>query len=131
MQSSKEGLSSRALEGSAQAVESRPDSKVSWRDLAWFLLALLVLPLHRELWIAAGIVVVVAIAFRARYYRGEALLFGVGTVFGLVFELGGDAIYKLQYWSQGSLFGIPAWLPLFWGLGFVFIRRFGNALIGH
>ena len=105
-------------------------AKGAWRDLAWFLLALLVLPLRHELWIAFGIVVVVGIGFRARYYRGEVLLFVVGTLFGVVFELGGDAIYKLQYWSQGSFFGIPAWLPLFWGLGFVFIRRFGNALIG-
>ena len=48
---------------------------------------------------------------------------------GLIFELGGDAIYKLQSWSEGSLFGIPSWLPLFWGLGFVFIRRFGNAVL--
>jgi len=131
MESSNDRVSPRALEGTPQNAENPRNSKVAWRDLAWFLLALLVLPLHRELWIAAGILIVVGIAFRARYYRGEALLFGVGTVFGLVFELGGDAIYKLQYWSQGSLFGIPAWLPFFWGLGFVFIRRFGNALIGY
>jgi len=101
-----------------------------WSDLPWFFLVLAILPTHRELLIAAGVVVVMAIAFRIRYYRYEWLLFLVGTVLGLVFELGGDAIYKLQSWSEGSLFGIPAWLPLFWGLGFVFFRRFGNVLVG-
>jgi len=101
-----------------------------WSDLPWFFLVLAILPTHRELLIAAGVVVVMAIAFRVRYYRHEWLLFVVGCVLGLVFELGGDAIYKLQSWSEGSLFGIPAWLPLFWGLGFVFFRRFGNVLVG-
>jgi len=101
-----------------------------WSDLPWFFLVLAILPTHRELVIAAGVLVVMAIAFRVRYYRHEWLLFVVGTLLGLAFELGGDAIYKLQSWSEGSLFGIPAWLPLFWGLGFVFIRRFGNVLVG-
>jgi hypothetical protein len=101
-----------------------------WSDLPWFFLVLAILPTHRELLIAAGVVVVMAIAFWVRYYRHEWLLFVVGTALGLTFELGGDAIYKLQSWSEGSLCGIPAWLPLFWGLGFVFFRRFGNVLVG-
>jgi hypothetical protein len=101
-----------------------------WSDLPWFFLVLAILPTHREFLIAAGVVVVMAIAFRVRYYRREWMLFAVGTLLGLTFELGGDAIYKLQSWSEGSLFGIPAWLPLFWGLGFVFFRRFGNVLVG-
>jgi hypothetical protein len=101
-----------------------------WSDLPWFFLVLAILPTHREFLIAAGVLVVMAIAFRVRYYRHEWLLFAVGTVLGVTFELGGDAIYKLQSWSEGSLFGIPAWLPLFWGLGFVFFRRFGNVLVG-
>jgi len=99
-------------------------------DLPWFFLVLAILPTHREFLIAGGVVVVMAIAFAVRYYRREWLLFVVGSLLGLTFELGGDAIYKLQSWSEGSLFGIPAWLPLFWGLGFVFFRRFGNVLVG-
>jgi len=101
----------------------------SFHDLPWFLLALAVLPLHRELYVCLGILGVMGIAFRIRYYPREGLLFVLGCVIGLVFEVGGDAIYKLQYWADGSLFGVPAWLPLFWGLGFVFIRRFGNAVV--
>jgi hypothetical protein len=99
------------------------------QDLGWFFLVLALLPTHREGLIAAGVVAVVALAFRIRYYRREWLLFTTGSLLGLVFEKGGDAIYKLQSWSEGSLFGIPLWLPLFWGLGFVFIRRFGNAVL--
>jgi hypothetical protein len=100
-----------------------------WSDLPWFFLVLAILPTHREFLIAGGVVVVMAIAFRVRYYPREWLLFAVGTLLGLAFEKGGDAIYKLQSWSEGSLFGIPVWLPLFWGLGFVFFRRFGNVLV--
>jgi hypothetical protein len=100
-----------------------------WKDLSWFFLVLAVLPTHRESLICLGVVAVVALAFRIRYYPREWLLFALGTALGLVFELGGDAIYKLQSWSEGSLLGIPAWLPLFWGLGFVFIRRFGNTVL--
>jgi uncharacterized membrane protein len=99
-------------------------------DLPWFFLVLAILPTHREFLIAGGVVAVMAIAFSVRYYRREWLLFVVGSLLGLTFEIGGDAIYKLQSWSEGSLFGIPAWLPLFWGLGFVFFRRFGNVLVG-
>jgi hypothetical protein len=100
-----------------------------FKDLGWFFLVLAILPTHREFLIAGGVVVVVALAFRVRYYPREWLLFTLGSALGIVFELGGDAIYKLQSWSEGSLFGIPAWLPLFWGLGFVFIRRFGNTVL--
>jgi hypothetical protein len=100
-----------------------------FKDLGCFFLVLALLPSHREGLIAVGVVAVVATAFRVRYYRREWWLFAVGSALGLVFELGGDAIYKLQSWSEGSLFGIPAWLPLFWGLGFVFIRRVGNTIL--
>ena len=100
-----------------------------FKDLAWFFLVLALLPTHREALITVGVVAVVAVAFHFRYYAREWWLFALGSALGLVFELGGDAIYKLQSWSEGSLFGIPSWLPLFWGLGFVFIRRFGNAVL--
>jgi hypothetical protein len=106
-----------------------PRRSRAWTDLPWFFLVLAVLPTHREFLICLGVVVVMCIAFRVRYYPREWLLFVSGSALGLIFELGGDAIYKLQSWSEGSLFGIPAWLPLFWGLGFVFIRRFGNTIV--
>jgi hypothetical protein len=117
-------LETSAVEPLRAAKPSRP-----WKDLVWFFLVLAVLPTHREFVICLGVVAVVALSFWIRYYPREWLLFALGSALGLVFELGGDAIYKLQSWSEGSLFGIPAWLPLFWGLGFVFIRRFGNAVL--
>jgi len=100
-----------------------------FKDLGWFFLVLAFLPTHREALITIGVVAVVALAFKIRYYPREWALFLLGSLMGLIFELGGDAIYKLQSWSEGSLFGIPSWLPLFWGLGFVFIRRFSNAVL--
>lgn len=100
-----------------------------WNDLIWFFPVLAVLPTRNELAICLGVIAVVVLAFRIRYRRGEWLLFGLGLSMGIIFELGGEAIYKTQSWSDGALFGIPAWLPLFWGLGFVFVRRFGNAVL--
>jgi hypothetical protein len=114
--------------GGKAANESRWRRPV--RDLACFFLVLAVLPTHRELFISLGVLAVMGVAFWVHYYPGEWLLFSLGAALGLVLEVGGDAFYKRQTWSEGSLFGIPAWLPLFWGLGFVFIRRFGNLLLG-
>jgi len=119
-----------AAEPQLAASPAAAPRKRAWNELVWFFLVLAVLPTHNELLICLGVVAVVALAFRITYYRREWALFALGCALGLIFELGGDAIYKLQSWSEGSLFGIPAWLPLFWGLGFVFIRRFGNVVLG-
>ncbi len=84
---------------------------------------------QKELYVTTGIIILILISFKIKYYEGEwkVLLFGIIT--GLLFEIAGDAIYKLQYWEKASLMGIPLWLPLMWGYGFVFIRRVGNLLV--
>ena len=83
---------------------------------------------QKEIYITAGIMLLIGLSFAIRYYHNEwkVLLFGI--VLGFVFEIGGDLIYKAQYWENASLFGIPIWLPLMWGYGFIFIRRIGNIL---
>jgi hypothetical protein len=86
--------------------------------------------LQREWLIAGGIVLTTAIAFYFKYYKGEWKLFWIATLGGLILEVGGDSIYKLQYWSEGSLpYNIPIWLPLFWGWAAVIIRRIGDKIV--
>ena len=84
---------------------------------------------HNE-WIISGIVVLVIIAtFWLEYHKNEIwwLLIGIGV--GVILEIGGDLIWKLQYWSEGSIMGLPLWLFLWWGYAFVLIRRAGNFVV--
>lgn len=84
----------------------------------------------RNEFVVAGSVVVLAVLFLVLHReRGEITLFIIGVILGIVLEVGGDMIYKLQYWEHGSFFGIPYWLPLMWGYAFVFIRRIGNHIV--
>jgi hypothetical protein len=71
----------------------------------------------------------VGITFSVKHYNREWLLFAIGTALGVLFEIGGDLFFKLQYWENASLFGIPYWLPLFWGFVFVIIYRIGSMIV--
>src|SRR5262249_60335465 len=51
--------------------------------------------------------------------KGERLLFGVGLIFGVVAELILANIDRAQHWDNASLFGVPLWLPVIWGLSFI------------
>jgi hypothetical protein len=93
--------------------------------LVWFLLIIS----RNELLITAGLIIAILATFKIKYYKGEWLFFLIGVIAGIILEVGGDLIYQLQYWQQGSLFGVPLWLPLFWGCAFVFIRRTGNLIV--
>lgn len=77
----------------------------------------------------AVIAVVLLYWYFIDYKVGEWKIFLLGVIVGFIAEVGGDTIYQMQYWVQGSLFGIPLWLPLFWGLGFVMMRRIGNNIL--
>jgi len=95
-----------------------------------FIIALIAAPvLQHELWTTAVIVMCIGIFFYLYAVKGEAFLLALGILFGVLVEVGGDAIYKLQYWENGSFLGIPFWLPLYWGFCFVMIRRFGNLVV--
>lgn len=76
---------------------------------------------------------VLAIVFSAlllvRRVPGEGVLYTLGLVTGLVIEVGLGLIARSQHWEFASLFGVPYWLPLIWGYGFVAMRRIGNAVV--
>jgi len=73
-------------------------------------------------------VLLITYTFSYKYEEGEALLFVIGLFIGTVFELTGTLALG-QKWGQSAFFMIPIWLPLFWGYGFVMMRRFGNLLV--
>ena len=100
-------------------------------NILFFVLPVLILGLFRSEWVTSlAILIFMAINFIwYEYEQNEWKVFLFGVIIGIVAEVGGDLIYKLQYWEQGSFFGIPFWLPLLWGYGFVFIRRLGNSVV--
>lgn len=73
----------------------------------------------------------ILIMFAVKYQKREWILVVVGTVLGIILEIGGDMIYKLQYWNTDSFFGIPLWLPLLWGFQFVLVYRIGSLIVNR
>lgn len=60
----------------------------------------------------------------------ERYLFAIGVLLGLVIEVGFRFLGYQQVWVEASLLGVPYWLPLAWGVGFVLITRFGVMVRG-
>ncbi len=85
--------------------------------------------IRNEIIFTFAIIILLLINFKADYHKNEWGLFLIGCIFGLIIEVVLGGIYRLQYWQQGSLFGVPIWLPIVWGYGFVIIRRIGNLIV--
>jgi hypothetical protein len=75
--------------------------------------------------LAAGL----SIAILYRRVTGEGILFLLGVAMAVVIEVGLGLIARSQVWSDASFLGIPYWLPLIWGYGFVVMRRVGNYIV--
>lgn len=56
------------------------------------------------------------------------LLCGIGMLLGLIIEVGMVIGTRQQYWVNSSFWGIPAWLPIIWGYGFMMIYFLGDTL---
>ena len=82
-----------------------------------------------EFGITIVVLILLAVSFYFKYYKGEWKILVIGIIAGIILEVGGDMLYQLQYWAEGSLMGIPIWLPIFWGYVFVFTRRIGNIIV--
>lgn len=61
----------------------------------------------------------------------EKILLGIGILLGILVEVGLGLILRQQHWEQASFLGVPLWLPLIWGMGFIAIRRLGNIIVGN
>lgn len=81
-----------------------------------------------ELALTAFIVVVSFLIFLLKDHKNEKYLFIIGILVGSFIEIGLRILGYQQTWTEASLFGVPYWLPIAWGLGFVLITRFGMHL---
>lgn len=58
-------------------------------------------------------------------YLPNLILFCIGLVLGFIIEVILGLVSRQQYWEQSSLLGVPFWLPVAWGYGFVLITQIG------
>jgi hypothetical protein len=56
-------------------------------------------------------------------------MFITGLIFGLFIELFLGLIIRTQFWENASFFGIPYWLPIVWGYGFIVIYKIGDFIV--
>jgi hypothetical protein len=97
---------------------------------AWIAFFIVEVLWHNEIALTAVAILTSALLFM-EYESGEVHLYAFGVALGLVIEVGLGQIARLQHWENASLFGIPYWLPLIWGFGFVAIRRIGNIIVAY
>lgn len=90
---------------------------------------LLIWTIQNNILITIALVILTFLCFFLEYHKGEWTLFIMGILLGIISELGGNLVFKLQYWNVESILGIPLWLPVLWGYAFVFIRRIGNIIV--
>jgi len=93
--------------------------------ITFFVVQVLVL---RELPLTV-ISVLLCIVLLVNRVKGEFHLFLFGVLLSLIIELGLGLVARSQHWEHASLFGIPFWLPIMWGYGFVVMRRVGNLIV--
>lgn len=60
--------------------------------------------------------------------RTEFMIFLYGALIGSIVEVIGVNISGYQSFSKPDILGIPIWLPIVWGYGFVAIKRIGSAI---
>ena len=83
-----------------------------------------------ELELTAFIIAVTCTMFLVRKHRHEPWLFLIGMVVGVIVEIGLRVLGYQQVWDGASLYGVPLWLPIAWGVGFVLITRLGMVVRG-
>ena len=78
-----------------------------------------------ELAITVFIVLAMTGTWIVKYHNREWILSLVGLGFGILIEVGFRVFGYQQVWVNASFFGVPCWLPIVWGFGFVIITRLG------
>ncbi len=70
------------------------------------------------------------IIFKVKTHPNEPRVFMLGLFLGIFIEVVLGAVARQQYWVNASLMGVPVWLPIAWGIGFVVITRIGIDIEG-
>lgn len=110
-------------------------SKHNFREIliqiASLLLAFIILTITKgnEMIFTLTIILILLINFKIKYNKGEWTLFFIGLLLGFFIEVILGLVYRMQYWENSILLGVPLWLPIVWGYAFVFMRRIGNTIV--
>jgi len=114
--------------------ESKGNRRSVWADIllipAWVGFFVVQVTWNSEIGLTA-VVCLLTLVLLWRRERGEGVLYAIGVALGLVIEVGLGMVFRMQHWSNASLAGVPYWLPLIWGFGFVAMRRIGNAVVAY
>ena len=94
--------------------------------IIFFLIQALLQP--SELLLTLLIILISLIIFLVHRNKKECTLYLTGLVTGLFIEVVLGIFGRQQSWQNASLLGVPFWLPLAWGIGFVLITRLGIAI---
>lgn len=96
-----------------------------------FLAGIIIMALFWRQEVLASILIlgIIALMFYIKYEKNEIYLYLLGVLIGAIIELWGALIVHFQNFTQGSLLGMPLWLPLVWGYAFVAMRRIGNLIV--
>lgn len=84
--------------------------------------------IHSEIIFFILALVVILLDYYIKQSKNEWKLFLVGAFTGFIIEVVMGLIYRSQFWENASLLGVPLWLPLTWGYGFLVITRVGNII---
>lgn len=63
--------------------------------------------------------------------KSELVIFIYGVVIGTIIEVIGTQISGYQSFAKPDFGGIPVWLPVVWGYGFIAMKRIGLILKTH
>ncbi len=85
--------------------------------------------IKQEYFISLALILFLLTSLKFSKEKNEWEIFVLGYAVGFLMEYIGIYFYKLQYWEQAHFFGMPLWLPILWGIGFIYIRRIGNLVI--
>lgn len=61
-------------------------------------------------------------------YPGDIFALIYGSVLGFALEVFQTSIAKFHSFSNPDILGIPIWMPLVWGYGFVLMKRIGTII---
>ena len=64
------------------------------------------------------VLLLIAVSLKISYEKNELRLIALGIVIGLFIEVISGFLYRMQYWENDSLFGVPTWLPCFGDMDF-------------
>lgn len=60
--------------------------------------------------------------------KSELVIFFYGVLVGLLVETVGTSVSGYQSFAEPDFAGIPVWLPIVWGYGFIAMKRIGVIL---